>query len=299
MSRRYDTPAAFRAAVEIRLRAAATTTERPVNEVRRHYLTQRFLARVYARPNSEWVLLGGSALLARIPGARHSQDVDFVYSHDLTAAATALAELITTDPAPDPFTFDITASKPDDDNHLTLKIACRLGATVIDTFPVDITRRPSFATIEPVQAESVIAIDDVDELPPFLTIPLAHQVADKLCAMYETHGAARLPSSRFRDLVDLMIIISRSGRTELAADSVTGAVVTEQARRGITIPPDLPPPGPQWATGYNRMALRQLPRTLNRLEPSLNMLRAFAGPILTGTASGTWHPRNYRWQPAN
>lgn len=117
--------------------------------------------------------------------------------------------------------------------------------------------------------------------------------------MYETHGTARLPSSRFRDLVDVMIIISRRGGAELAADSVTSAVVTEQARRGITIPPDLPPPGTQWAIGYNRMALRQLPRTLNRLEPSLNMLRAFAGPILTGTASGTWHPQYHRWQTAD
>lgn len=296
MSPRYESPAAFHAAVEVRLGVAATTSGRPVNEVRRHYLTQRFLARVYARPNPDWVLLGGSALLARIPGARHSQDVDFVYSHDLTAAATALAELIAADPAPDPFTFDITASKPGDDNHLTLKITARLGATIIDTFPVDITRRPSFPTIDTVHVESVIAIDDVDELPPFLTIPLAHQVADKLCAMYETHGAARLPSSRFRDLVDLVIVITRPGGTELAANSVTSAVVAEQLRRGITIPPDLPPPGPQWATGYNRMALRQLPRTLNRLEPSLNMLRAFAGPILAGTAYGTWHPQSHRWR---
>lgn len=189
----YRTPAAFRTAVEARLRAAAKNTGRPINELRRQYLTQRFLARVYAQPNPGWILLGGTALLARIPGARHSQDVDFIHPQDLDTAAAELAALLAVTPAPDPFVFDLTrpAADPGDD-HMPLKITARLGATVVDRFPVDITRRAVIATAEVLRLDPVIVIDDVDELPPFLSVPLAQQIADKLCAMYERHGAAAI-----------------------------------------------------------------------------------------------------------
>lgn len=266
MTWRYATPAAFHAAVETRLKAAAKASSRPVNELRRRYLTQRFLARVYTAPNPEWVLLGGSALLARIPGARHARDVDFAYSRTLSAAASELAELVSAVPAPDPFAFDIAVTPSRDDDHLTLKITARLGVIVVDTFPVDITRRPRFATLDIVQPDPVITIDDVDDLPAFLTIPLAHQVADKICAMYETHGAEELPSTRFRDLVDLMIIVDERIGTELTADTVTAALSAEQTRRAITIPSDLPAPGPQSVSGYNRLATSLLPRSLTRLD---------------------------------
>ncbi|MCX2933370.1 nucleotidyl transferase AbiEii/AbiGii toxin family protein [Mycobacterium sp. CVI_P3] len=295
MTPRYATPAAFHAAVETRLRAAAKASGRPVNELRRHYLTQRFLARVYAATNPKWVLLGGSALLARIPGARHSRDVDFAYPHTLATVAAELAKLVGTVPAPDPFAFDIEVMPARDEDHLSLKITARLGVTTIDTIPVDITRRPRFATLDIVRPDPVITVDDVDDLPAFLTIPLAHQVADKICAMYETHGAAALPSTRFRDLVDLVIIIDQRTGTELAANTVTAALTTEQTRRRITIPADLPAPGPQWVSGYNRLATPLLPRNLNRLDDALTLLHAFVAPILTATATGSWDPASRHW----
>jgi hypothetical protein len=296
MSPRYSSPAAFRAAMEIRLKAAATDAGRPVNELRRQYLTQRFLARVYAMPDPEWILLGGTALLARIPGARHSKDVDFIHPHELSIAVAALTDLVSAEPAPDPFTFDIaTTAAPPRDNHLSLKVTARLSVTVVEIFSVDITRRILVATLDTVQPEPVIDIEDVDELPPFLTIPLAQQVADKLCAMYETHGASGLPSSRFRDLVDLMIIITLRGEAGLTASAVTDALTAEQARRALTIPPDLPIPSLRWATGYTKMARAVLPRTLHRLEPALQRLQEFAGPILTGVAAGTWQSVRHSW----
>ena len=301
MSPRYATPAAFRTAVETRLKTAAISAGRPVNQLRRQYLTQRFLARVYAADRPEWILLGGSALLARIPGARHSQDIDFIHPHDLTAAVGALAELVAADPAPDPFRFDITpAAAPRDDDHLTLKVVVRLGASSIDSFTVDITRRFGVEALDTVQPEPVIVVDDVDDLPPFLTVPLAQQVADKLCAMYEIHrhGDLEVPSSRFRDLVDLIIIATNRGGTKLAADSVIAAVTAEQRRRAMAIPTDLPSPGRQWAAGYSRMATRFVPRNLNSLDPALDRLRAFAGPIVVGTATGTWKPTTRQWTTA-
>ncbi|WP_158240412.1 nucleotidyl transferase AbiEii/AbiGii toxin family protein [Mycobacterium hubeiense] len=295
---RYSTPAALRTAVETRLKHAATDAGRPVNELRRHYLTHRFLARIYAQPDPDWILLGGTALLARIPGARHSKDVDFINRADLGSAATDLATLIAIPPAPDPFAFDIPpALMVLDGNHLTLKVTARLGASAIDTFTVDITHRPTVDTLDIVHPSPVIVIDDVDELPPFLALPLPHQVAHKLCAGDETHGPAAIPSSRYRDLIDLMLITLHC--TDLDAAATTAALIDEQHRRALTLPTDLPLPSPRWDAGYRVLATRTLPPHLHRVQTALTRLHAFAGPVLSGTATGTWQPAHGTWGPSD
>ena len=218
--------------------------------------------------------------------------MDFIHPLDLNTATAELAALMEATHA-DPFAFDIKPAALTDDEHLTLKVTARLGATTIDTFPVDITRRPASCVVEVVYPDPVIVVDDVEDLPPFLTVALSQQIADKLCAMYETHGAAALPSSRFRDLVDLMIILTAS--SDLDATAVITSVTTEQRRRAITIPTDLPAPSQQWTTGYQRLASRLLAPNLHRLDAALEHLRAFAAPVLTSTAAGTWQPTTNRW----
>lgn len=296
MTARYATPAAFRAAVDARLRTAATASGRPVNELRRQFLTQRFLARVYTASCPEWILLGGSALLVRIPGVRHSRGIDFARSLDvdLADAVTALTALIDLSPAPDPYRFNISIDHTStDDAHVRLKVAVRLGASTVDHFPVDITCRPAFSTIDAVRPRPIIDIDDVEELPPFLMAPVAQQIADKLCAMYERHGIAGLPWSRWRDLVDLMLITTRV--SDIKAAAVSAAVAAEQHRRGMTIPATLHAPSDQWSMGYRLQAKRLLPQELHSLSDAIRHLQTFAGPVLAGTASGTWRPVSNQW----
>lgn len=88
---RYGTSAAFLRALNQRLRNVANATGRPVTELRREFLTHRFLARVFSRPDSGWVLLGGAGLLVRLPGARHSRDLDLL--HTTSTGEDALLQL--------------------------------------------------------------------------------------------------------------------------------------------------------------------------------------------------------------
>jgi Nucleotidyl transferase AbiEii toxin, Type IV TA system len=74
----YRTPGAFRAAVDSKLKATAQQTARNFAELRREFLYQRFLARVFEK-DSLWVLKGGIGLLTRLPGARHSRDIDLMH----------------------------------------------------------------------------------------------------------------------------------------------------------------------------------------------------------------------------
>lgn len=276
--------------MEAQLRAARTRTGRPLNQLRRQYVTQRFLARVYAQHNPEWVLVGGTALLARIPAARHSKDVDFVHPADLSSAVEDLSQLASLRPAPDLFVFDVTlGSKPVSDNKINVRITARLGVAVYDMFTVDITRRDVVGAVEAVHADPVIEVDDVGPLPPFAAVPIQQQIADKLCAMYEIHwhGSQSVPSSRYRDLVDL-VIISFDERTPIVADAVASALAEEQRRRGMTVPVDLPVPAPTWAAGYRSIAVEYLATSLHGIDAAMGRLRGFAGPVLAGTAAGLW-----------
>ena len=49
--------------------------------------------------------------------------------------------------------------------------------------------------------------------PPYQVYPLVDHVADKLAAMYELHGPSLRPSTRFKDLVDLVAIVTQASIT--------------------------------------------------------------------------------------
>jgi len=59
--------------------------------------------------------------------------------------------------------------------------------------------------------------------------------------MYERHGPTATPSSRFRDLVDLVLIVSN---VELDAAQKVTALATESRRRDLLLPARLETPDP-------------------------------------------------------
>lgn len=145
------------------------------------------------------------------------------------------------------------------------------------------TRRTVITLLDTVRRNPVIVVEDVYDLPSFVTVPLAQRVADKLCAMYERRGALELPSSRFRDLVDLMIVITRVDA--LCAAAVAAAVASETRRGDKTIPVDVRPPSRQWPARYYRLATRLLAPERHHFAAALHRLCPFAGSILEGTAN--------------
>jgi hypothetical protein len=80
-------------AIKAKAKAVARTTSRGVSDVMHHYALSRLLARVFRAGPDRWVLKGGQAMLVRYPDARHSRDVDLVYSDHNPDYAEALAAL--------------------------------------------------------------------------------------------------------------------------------------------------------------------------------------------------------------
>ena len=73
----YATPRALEAAITDKVAAVvAAGSFYNHDELRKHIAYDRLLARVFIAEPERWLLKGGGALLARIPGARHSKDLD-------------------------------------------------------------------------------------------------------------------------------------------------------------------------------------------------------------------------------
>ncbi|PBI91851.1 hypothetical protein BKP42_52700 [Rhodococcus erythropolis] len=188
-------------------------------------------------------------MLVRIPGARHSQDVDLL--HPGTDIIGAVDELRALCVRPDHFrfTFEIDAkgSLTGVNRGAQLKATVYLGTTRIGNFPIDIAiERTLIGPVERLQPRPAVEIADVSTLPAFIVTPIADQIADKLCAMYELHGPQKVtPSTRFRDLVDLLLII-----ISCTVDAEHTVSARAQQIRLCPLPTRLPGParpGPSWA----------------------------------------------------
>lgn len=292
----YRTPAAFRSAVDAKLRAHARRIDRPFVELRREFLYQRFLARVF-REGSLWVLKGGIGLLTRLPGARHSRDIDLLHLAADPAAAEAELRVLGRSDLGDHLRFEIVRSIAlSVDGALRLKTEVYAGAAQWERFDIDVSCERHFAAaIEQVRPEPVIDVPGVPSLPVFQLYPLVDQIADKVAAMYETHGAA--PSNRYRDLVDLALLV---GLGDLDAAQLRAALRSrvDNARSPVRLPEAMVQPGVGWADGYPAEARRSsLPAPLRRLDQALAFVGACLNPVLDGTATaGRWDPRAHTWR---
>jgi Nucleotidyl transferase AbiEii toxin, Type IV TA system len=127
-----------------------------------------------------------------------------------------------------------------------------LEAARLDGFTIDLsTDLHTVARLERTHPTPVVQMPGLPPLPEFVLYPLPDQVADKVCAMYELHGDRELPSTRFRDLVDLVLITMSF---PLDAALTTAALASETARRRLTLPDTLTSPGPDWDRGYRAIA---------------------------------------------
>ncbi|MCF6733699.1 nucleotidyl transferase AbiEii/AbiGii toxin family protein [Blastococcus sp. KM273129] len=300
MTQPPKSPTAFKTSLRDRLKTRAKSTGRPFNELEREYLLQRFLARVFADPDSPWILKGGTGLLARLPGARHSQDIDLLHrTQTLEAAADDLRRLATADGG-DPFRFVLTdpVAMTGTVNGAQIRVTAYLGATVFGRFPIDLSTELAFvAEVERHRPTPVIEVPDVAPLPEFTLYPLVDQVADKVCAMYERHGPQQIPSTRFRDLVDLVLI---TREFPLDGDQLSAALAQEAQRRGLTLPATLVLPDSTWTAGYPKVARpTMVPKELQTVPAALEAVARCIDPVLVGqVAEQQWEPGRQQWVSA-
>ena len=293
-SSRYATAGAFRSALTARLREVAKDGRWTLHDLQRQFAYDRLLERLYL-VDQGWIVKGATALLARELGVRGTTDIDLLRLVEPAQAEIELrraAALMLSDW----FTFEVGSATPvaDGVKGLRLPITARIGATSWSEFHVDIVGLGVTMTgvIEIVPALARVMIPDVTQ-PPYQVYPLVDHVADKLAAMYELHGPSLRPSTRFKDLVDLVAIVTQASIT---ATDQRRAVESEFARRTLEVPDRLVVPDRElWVRGYQREVERSFLDVAVELDDALDIVGRFANPVFSSTARGVWMSDRLAW----
>jgi len=290
---RYATPAAFRRALTDRINEMAQESRWTPQQLQRQVAYDRLLERLYLVDDG-WIVKGATALVARDLGVRGSLDIDLYRSTAREIAEADLRRAAGTDIG-DWFQFEITGGFDIGNRAIRLPIIAVIGATTWVAFHIDLVGGDVRMTGQPDDVPSLArgVIPGVEQRG-YKAYPLVDHIADKVAATYERHGETQMPSTRFRDLVDLVAIITGAS---VDADTQSTALVSEFERRRLTVPQRFDVPDrPLWESGYAAEARRSLLETAGSLDEALAIVGPFVDAILDGSASGRWNPKELRWE---
>jgi hypothetical protein len=252
----------------------------------------RLLERLY-QFDRDWVVKGATALMARELGTRGTLDVDLYREISLVAAEADLRHAAAADIG-DWFRFDVGAATPVGTVGARLPITSVIGTTTWTGFHVDLIGSGLRMTGQPEHVPPLAenAIPEVAQ-HGYQAYPLVDHVADKIAATYERYGTAAMPSTRYRDLIDLVSIVT--GASVPAAEQLA-ALVSEFDRRQIDLPQSFDVPDRRlWEPGYAAEARRSLLHAGRTLNEALTLVKSFIDPLLTQTATGHWDQRTRQW----
>ncbi len=234
---KYRTSAAFRTALEDRLKAAQQDGV-GLARLRKRVVFERLLARLHAVAPDAWVLKGGFALELRFGAqARTTKDidVDWAIGEDEAVGLLLDAAAVTLD---DRFEYAIERAQVDDDlpgGGQRWTVAATLAGREFERVAIDIGFAAE-SVLEPEAIASSHLLDFADIAPIRIpTVAIEQHVAEKLHAYTRTYAADR-PSSRVKDLVDIVVI---AHTTTLDADRLIRAIGEIFQRRAPILCPTL------------------------------------------------------------
>lgn len=294
--RGYASPAAFRRALTDRLSALAKDGKWTLTQLQRQMAYDRLLERLYLVDDG-WIVKGATALLARDLGMRATIDVG-VYRAQATEIAEADLRAATSRDIGDWFRFEIgpTRAMGEGQSGVRLPVAAYVGATPWAQFHVDLVGADLRMTgePEPVPPLARIVMPDIEQ-HGYRAYPLPDHLADKVVATFQRYGPQQLPSTRYKDLIDLVGIIMGAS---LDAAEALRALTSEAARRRVQLPPVFDVPDRAlWEPGYSAQARRSLLPVAATLDDALAIVRPCLDPLLDHSASGGWEPAKKLWQP--
>jgi hypothetical protein len=292
---RYATAAAFRQALDERLKTETSRTGLPLARLRKQVAFELFLRRLVAVAPNRWVLKGALALELRLKATtRPTGDIDLGRNDDEQAAIediTAAQQLV----LDDFFTYNAIRTdeldRIDEFAALCFHVTAQLAGRTFEQFTLDIGFTESIPAIpDTIKTSDLLAFAGINpiDLP---ALPLSQHLAEKVHAYTRTYGATARRSTRPKDLVDILLIAASEPIDARALRTALGTTFTERQRQEL--PGSLPAPPSEWAAPYRRLAAGI------GVEPDLSAAFAeaatFLDPILGGHSDGTWDAAHKRW----
>ncbi len=251
---RYRDAAAFRQALEQRLKARAAGDGARLARDRKRVAFDRLLARLNVTAAERWVLKGGFALDLRLhERARATRDVDIEWQTAEEELLDALIDATSVDVG-DYFAIQVerTTIPPDrlGGSH-RFRVNEALAGRPFETFLLDVALRS-----DPINEYDTLATPD---LLAFAEIESAHiraiwleqHIAEKLHAYTRRHADDQ-PSSRAKDLIDIILM---SELADFDVERLRDAILRVfEARATHELPASLPAPPREWARPYRALA---------------------------------------------
>lgn len=288
---KYKSAAAFRHALEDRLRRQAVASATPLARLRKMVAFERFLARLVSAQPDVWVLKGGLALQLRLrEHARTTQDMDLLFRQpsphgEIHAAlvSAALRDL------KDWFSFEV--ARPARDDYLRFPVQSLLDGRLFETFHIDVgVGDPLIEPPDTLTAPSLLEFAGIASTP-IPAYPLSQQIAEKVHALTRRYASGS--SSRVRDWMDILLMAQWQG---LHAEKLVQALQATFVVRGThSIPTQMPSPPTSWSRPFRRLS-EQTGLEYASLEDADRAMRRFLDPVLSGQAAGQWNPIRWQWE---
>ena len=294
---RYVSPAAFKQALEQRLRNASTSG---ADLARRRQLLvfERFLARVQQLAGDSVVLKGGLVLEMRLQRARTTKDIDLRMMgtpRDLLdrlqeAGRIELGDFMQFEIQRDQHHPQILGDGMKYAGH-RFSAECRLAGKLYGSrFGIDVGfGDPLVGEPDEVVGDRLLDFAGIEPARVRL-YPVVTHIAEKLHAYSMPR---QRPNSRIKDLPDIALLASAG---EMDAGQLLRALTTTFAfRETHELPKDLAPPPTVWEAPYKAMAMSD-GLAWPTLEQVHRAARAFLEPVLSKRQlSGRWKPRPWSW----
>lgn len=296
----YPTPGGVENAIkDAAKKAAAIDPSLDVNKRIHLEHFNRFLSRIFAEgKHCDWVLKGGTGILARVTLTRSTRDIDLYRQGFILAEALAdLIQLAAVDLG-DHFTFRYaghTDSIGTDNQPYTqgyqVKFDILIGAASKGTLQVDLAvgggPTGEVDTTEPANALTLPRLVS----HPYRLYPVVDQIADKVCAtMTKYHDKA---SSREKDLVDLVVFATTH---DLDGSALRVAITTAARRRKMEPLEHFVVPS-TWGPGYTKLS-KPVPYCAEypTVDLAATLVARLVDPVLVGEADGmVWSHSELTW----
>jgi hypothetical protein len=252
---RYATAAAFRIALEARLKSLAQAEGVDLQRLRRQVSFDRLLARLFSEPNVPWLLKGGYAMELRLRSARTTKDIDLSLPGEVGRKGDVLERLqdrATTDLG-DYFTFAVGLPQMDlegaPEGGSRYPVIASLAGRVFTKFHLDVGIGDAIVRpTEIIRGRDWLEFAGIP-LVPCIAISREQQFAEKLHAY--TRPRER-PNSRVKDLVDMALLVKMG---LLGSAKLKEAIRATFDQRGShAVPTVFPDPPESWRQPYAQLA---------------------------------------------
>lgn len=285
--RAYITAAAFRRALEERLKNRSQAEQIDINRLRRQVSFDRLLARLFRDDPAPWALKGGYALELRFKSARSTIDIDLTVQRVVEAteggdAVRVIREMLqnAADVSLDDW-FEYTIGPPVMDltaapyGGARYSVETRMDGRIFARFHLDagvgdVVIQP----LETVECHDWLGFAGIKK-PRVRMISREQQFAEKIHAYTLPRSS---PNSRVKDLIDLALLV---GENQLDRRKAFNALrLTFERRNTHALPTTLNAPPEDWQTPFE--ALAEECGLQAKIAAVFDGVRKFAENVLAG-----------------